>query len=138
MLQMQAGAKRGYMTIAIVPSSNTPCCHTVAQDRLYIRGADDPSRRACQTVMAALLRGMLAAVAPIAPHMAEDAWQHRPAAFCAAGSPESVFQTGWPATDPDWRSLPQGALPASAAWRLVPCSSSLCLLGWPHMAEGAW
>jgi isoleucyl-tRNA synthetase len=34
--------------------------------------------RACQTVLAALLEGLLPAIAPVLPHMAEDAWQAVP------------------------------------------------------------
>ena len=43
--------------------------------------------RACQTVLAALLGGLLPAIAPVLPHMAEDAWQALPYAAPA----ESVF-----------------------------------------------
>ena len=34
--------------------------------------------RACQTVLAALLDGLVGALAPIASHLAEDAWPHLP------------------------------------------------------------
>jgi hypothetical protein len=44
-----------------------------------MRDAQDPSRRACQTVIAELLSGLLAAVAPLVPHMAEDASVAEPA-----------------------------------------------------------
>lgn len=50
----------------------------VAKDRLYISAAAAPDRRACQTVLAALLEGMLPVIAPLLPHMAEDAWQNLP------------------------------------------------------------
>ena len=46
------------------------------------------SRRACQTVLAGILQGLLPALAPVLPHMAEDAWQHLPWSAPA----ESVFQ----------------------------------------------
>lgn len=69
-----------------------------AKDRLYIRGPDDPARRACQTVLDALLRGLLAALAPLVPHMAEDAWLNLPYARPAG----SVFQAGWARPDPAW------------------------------------
>ncbi|KAG2422803.1 hypothetical protein HXX76_015750 [Chlamydomonas incerta] len=69
-----------------------------AKDRLYIRGPDDPARRACQTVLDALLRGLLAALAPLVPHMAEDAWLNLPYPRPAG----SVFQAGWAAPDPAW------------------------------------
>ena len=44
--------------------------------------------RACQTVLAALLEGLLPAIAPVLPHMAEDAWQAVPYPKPA----DSVFQ----------------------------------------------
>lgn len=50
----------------------------VAKDRLYINDANATDRRACQTVLAALLEGMLPLIAPLLPHMAEDAWQNLP------------------------------------------------------------
>jgi isoleucyl-tRNA synthetase len=49
-----------------------------AKDRLYVSGAASPDRRACQTVLAALLEGLLPLIAPLLPHMAEDAWQNLP------------------------------------------------------------
>lgn len=44
--------------------------------------------RSCQTVLAALAMRLLPALAPVLPHMAEDAWQHLPWPAPAA----SVFQ----------------------------------------------
>ncbi|GLC44547.1 hypothetical protein PLESTM_001611900 [Pleodorina starrii] len=77
-----------------------------AKDRLYIRGEDDPARRACQTVLDALLRNLLAALAPLVPHMAEDAWLNLPYPRPA----DSVFQAGWPSSPPAWLGLdPQEA-----------------------------
>ena len=75
-----------------------------SQDRLYIRAEGSASRRACQTVLAAVLARMQAALAPILPHMAEDVFQATPYGYPPA---ESVFQAGWPATPSDWRSMPQ-------------------------------
>ncbi|KAG2447442.1 hypothetical protein HYH02_007767 [Chlamydomonas schloesseri] len=84
-----------------------------AKDRLYIRGPADPARRACQTVLDALLRGLLAALAPLVPHMAEDAWLNLPYARPAA----SVFQAGWAAPDPAWAT---GLTAAEAAgWAVL-------------------
>ena len=71
--------------------------------RLYIRSADDPSRRACQTTLDALLKGLLAICAPLAPHLAEDAWLSLPYEKPAG----SVFQAGWKESDKDWLSFPQ-------------------------------
>lgn len=72
-----------------------------AKDRLYIRAAADPARRACQTVLDALLRTLLAGLAPLVPHMAEDAWLSLP---YTAPAP-SVFQAGWAVPDAQWSSL---------------------------------
>ena len=44
-------------------------------------------------VMAQLLTAFTAALAPIMPHMAEDAWQRLP----YPAPKQSVFQAGWPA-----------------------------------------
>jgi isoleucyl-tRNA synthetase len=84
----------------------------VAKDRLYIRDPASPERRACQTVLDALLRGMLPLIAPLLPHMAEDAWQNLP-----YGKPSvSVFQAGWMPTPSSWRSLDEREV---AAWKAV-------------------
>jgi len=71
-----------------------------AKDRLYVRRADAPSRRACQTVLAATLRHMTAALAPLTPHTAEDAYRSTP--FADLATAPSVFQAGWPSPDPAW------------------------------------
>jgi len=68
----------------------------VAKDRLYISANDDSRRRSCQTVLKQVLDVLLAAIAPILPHMAEDAWQNVP----WKTEKTSVFQAGWPKTDP--------------------------------------
>ena len=48
------------------------------------------SHRACPTVLAAVLQGLLPALAPVTPHMAEDAWSHLP----WEAHVSSVFQVG--------------------------------------------
>jgi isoleucyl-tRNA synthetase len=48
-----------------------------------------------------LLKGLLAICAPLAPHLAEDAWLSIPYKKTA----ESVFQAGWPSFDSSWQSL---------------------------------
>jgi len=60
-----------------------------------ISAADEPRRRSCQTVLAAVLEGLTAAMAPILPHMAEDIWQALP----YTSAEKSVFQAGWPMHD---------------------------------------
>lgn len=84
----------------------------VAKDRLYINSPSAPDRRACQTVLAALLEGMLPLIAPLLPHMAEDAWQNLP----YARAQQSIFQAGWAGVPDEWRQLPEAE---SAAWRAV-------------------
>ena len=64
----------------------------IAKDRLYISGPDDARRRSCQTVLAACVEGLAAALAPILPHLAEDIWQYLP----YEKSHASVFEAGWP------------------------------------------
>ena len=45
------------------------------------------------------MQGLLPALAPILPHLAEDAWQNLP-----WGAPQiSVFQGGWRGPCPKWR-----------------------------------
>lgn len=78
----------------------------LAKDRLYIRDGAAPQRRACQTVLHEMLRGLLAVMAPITPHMCEDAWRHLP---YPADKPASVFQAGLPALRDEWQ-LDSGAL----------------------------
>lgn len=68
----------------------------VAKDRLYISANEDARRRSCQTVLKQVLDVLLASIAPILPHMAEDAWQNLP--FKVEHT--SVFQAGWPSTEP--------------------------------------
>ncbi|EFN52326.1 hypothetical protein CHLNCDRAFT_36907 [Chlorella variabilis] len=84
----------------------------VAKDRLYISAAAAPDRRACQTVLAALLEGMLPVIAPLLPHMAEDAWQNLP----YKRQEQSVFQAGWAAVPDEWRQLPEAD---AMLWRAV-------------------
>ena len=86
-----------------------------SKDRLYLGARASPDRRACQTVCAAALVGLAGALAPIAPHLAEDAWAALPWRRAAEGGgggvPASVFLARWPVVDPAWRAQP----PAQAA-----------------------
>jgi isoleucyl-tRNA synthetase len=63
----------------------------VIKDRLYVSEPDSRDRRACQTVLNHLLKGILSIIAPLTPHMAEDAWQNIP----YETSEMSVFLNGW-------------------------------------------
>eukprot|EP00892_Ulva_mutabilis_P007438 jgi/Ulvmu1/5066/UM021_0083.1 len=74
----------------------------LAKDRLYIRSLDAPQRRSCQTVLHAALRHLLAVMAPVTPHMCEDAWQSL-RRVGGAGGAASVFQAGVPDAPEAWR-----------------------------------
>jgi len=84
----------------------------IAKDRLYIRGESDAARRSCQTVCYALLRGLLADLAPLTPHMAEDAWQCMGPAL--RDGMVSVFQAGGAAAEPEWTQMPEAEFQAWA------------------------
>ena len=87
-----AAPRRVFQTVFVFMNTEVSSFYLdVPKDRLYIRDAQDPSRRACQTVIAELLSGLLAAVAPLVPHMAEDAWLNLPYKPAQA----SVCQAGW-------------------------------------------
>ena len=91
-----------------------------AKDRLYIRDSDSPSRRACQTVLAEALTHMLAALAPLTPHLAEEAYQATPyiqqQQQQAGGLPRSVFHAGWPAVPTEWTAPAAAADEDDALW----------------------
>lgn len=70
----------------------------VVKDRLYVSAPDSPDRRACQTVLNHLLMGILPIIAPLTPHMAEDAWQNLP----YSTSKVSVFLNGWSPSHEEW------------------------------------
>lgn len=84
----------------------------VVKDRLYIRSPGSHERRSCQTTLHALLEGMLPLIAPLLPHMAEDAWQCLP----YKQPHKSVFQNGWIKAPQEWRTLPANE---AATWRAV-------------------
>ncbi len=134
----------------------------IAKDRLYVRAPASADRRACQTVMHALLQarprarrhwagappawgwgsagraawrteaeqcaarrrralgaqGLLPVLAPLAPHLAEDAWQSLPWAAPAA----SVFQAGWFAPPDAWRSAAADAPVSYGALLALRCA----------------
>lgn len=83
----------------------------VCKDRLYVGGKAGHARRSCQTVLAAQLLCLVRAIAPVLPHMAEDAWQNLPFASLAPGGgaprPPTVFEALWPEVAPAWRSFPE-------------------------------
>ena len=75
----------------------------VSKDKLYIGAQDDFKRRACQTVVSALVERIIAAIAPLTPHMAEEAFQALP--YDKPNGAISVFIAGWPSTPAAWSEL---------------------------------
>lgn len=65
----------------------------VSKDRLYISGRQTYRRRATQTVMNEILNQMLLILAPILPHLAEEAWLN----FPYPTNTTSIFQQKWSA-----------------------------------------
>ena len=67
--------------------------------------------------MAAIAKGMLAALAPILPHLAEDAWQSLPSSYTAPHA--SVFLAGWPESDSAWKTLPEDNIATAVALKSI-------------------
>jgi isoleucyl-tRNA synthetase len=68
------------------------------KDRLYTSAADDPKRRAAQTVCYRILDALVRLMAPILTFTAEEVWDH----FRVPGKPWSVHLTDFPVVDPAW------------------------------------
>jgi len=64
----------------------------IAKDTLYTGKPE--KRRAVQTVLHEILQVLVRMLVPVTPHMAEDIWQHMPAAV--RGKEESVLLTDFP------------------------------------------
>ena len=62
-----------------------------------------------------MLQGMLPALAPILPHLAEDAWQSLSWEVPTA----SVFQSGWYRPPEQWQSMPESEQKAFKALKLI-------------------
>lgn len=73
--------------------------------------------RSCQTVLAATARGLLAALAPILPHLAEDAWQSLPSTY--TGIHKSVFLAGWQTPDPQWAAISDETVATASALKAI-------------------
>jgi isoleucyl-tRNA synthetase len=58
-------------------------------------------------VLAAHLLCLVRGIAPVLPHMAEDAWSHVPFVVHQddGSETETVFEAGWPKIDERWRSI---------------------------------
>ncbi|KAK8941569.1 Valine--tRNA ligase [Platanthera guangdongensis] len=80
----------------------------VAKDRLYVGGSASFTRRSCQTVLAAHLLLIVRMIAPILPHLAEDAWQNVPFERVAENGfvAGSVFELRWLDQNERWLSMP--------------------------------
>lgn len=69
----------------------------IAKDRLYTGGKTSESRRAVQTVLEEVLLTLVRIIAPVAPHLADDIWQHLPEAIRKFEATEtSVLLTDFP------------------------------------------
>lgn len=88
----------------------------VVKDRLYISSPGSPDRRACQTVLYELTNNLLPLIAPILPHMAEDAFQALP--YSSSSSFKSVFQSGWCTVPTEWKG-DMSSSEDSALWSAV-------------------
>ena len=68
----------------------------VIKDRLYCEAPDDPGRRAAQSCLYVLARGLAKLLAPVIPMTAEEVWRHLPG---AADEAESVHLAEWDAVE---------------------------------------
>jgi len=70
----------------------------VVKDRAYCSAPDDPGRRATQTVMHEIVRGLAGMLAPVLTFLAEDVWHALP----GGGGTDSVMLTDFPVPRPEW------------------------------------
>ena len=73
----------------------------VSKDRLYVDEATGEARRAAQTTVRGIVETLLGVLAPVAPHMAEEA--HRALPHSDARK-RSIFLQGWPTPPAEWTS----------------------------------
>lgn len=80
----------------------------VAKDRLYVGGSASFTRRSCQTVLAAHFLSIIQMIAPILPHLAEDAWQNLPFEHVMDNGSVAryVFDLRWSDLNERWLSMP--------------------------------
>ncbi|XP_072022668.1 isoleucine--tRNA ligase, mitochondrial-like, partial [Amphiura filiformis] len=69
------------------------------KDRLYNERADSSERRSCQTTLHHTLEVLMRSLAPIIPHLTEDAFFHR---GLANENYTSLFKSGWFKCEPEW------------------------------------
>ena len=72
----------------------------VVKDRLYCSAPDDPERRAAQTVMYEIARGLVGMVAPILSFLADDVWASLPR---RQGDPERALLLDFPQPQSAWK-----------------------------------
>jgi isoleucyl-tRNA synthetase len=63
----------------------------ISKDRLYISNENNYRRKSCQTTINIILNGILTMIAPILPHLAEEAYQKLPYTHLKT----SIFEKGW-------------------------------------------
>lgn len=68
-------------------------------------------------MLAAVTKGMLAALAPILPHLAEDAWHSLPEIYTRPHA--SVFQAGWQTPLPAWGAVAREHVATAAALKAI-------------------
>ncbi|MGH7736746.1 MAG: isoleucine--tRNA ligase [Candidatus Tyrphobacter sp.] len=67
-----------YLTLVEFEGSVSALYFDALKDTLYSRAAADPRRRSAQSALLHILRGLLAALAPVLAFTAEEAWQALP------------------------------------------------------------
>lgn len=73
----------------------------LTKDRLYNSQQDGHDRRSAQTTLYHILRHFTAALAPVAPHLAEEVFEHARASMRQSDA-RSIFELGWPQCDARW------------------------------------
>ena len=114
------------MTIATLnlPRQNVIQMSSMSSITSSARRAAERARRAWQ--------GLLPLLAPMTPHLAEDAWQNLP----WAPPTRSVFQAGWFCAPDAWRSLPQDTVAVFRALLTLRCRpTSLRMWPWQGWAR---
>ncbi|KAG0283633.1 hypothetical protein BGZ96_011972 [Linnemannia gamsii] len=67
----------------------------VIKDTLYSNSSSSPARRAIQTVLFHVLTAFNKAIAPLAPHFAEEVYDQYRDCFSPENQQPTVFRTGW-------------------------------------------
>jgi isoleucyl-tRNA synthetase len=88
----------GLVRFATVELSNT--YFTIIKDCLYASGANDPARRATQTVLYEILSAMVRLMAPVLTFTAEEVWDH---IGHREGDPSSVHLADMPRQNEAWQ-----------------------------------